>query len=102
MWGSNTKEIDNFITITAETGIGNVSPTEMTIDANAGQVNIRFAEAGNYEVEVFNLNGQCLQRNLVKAAAGQVVKAETNASTGTYILRISKDGKTIKSIKLTK
>ena len=65
-------------------------------------VNFRFAEGGNYTINVVSSNGAVLQRNNVEATAGQVVNVAVTGKAGLYIVQIVKDGKQYKSVKVVK
>lgn len=106
-WGESTMTLDEPIVVTADpTGIASVSGDSGTIaiapDSYAGGVSLRFAESGNYVVNVFGTNGARLQSTPVTAQAGGVASVAITAARGTYVVQVTKDGVTCKSVTIVK
>ena len=87
-----------------ESAINGVEESSFSVYPNpfVESVNFRFAEGGNYTINVVSSNGAVLQRNNVEAAAGQVVNVAVTGKAGLYIVQIVKDGKQYKSVKVVK
>ena len=65
-------------------------------------MNLRFAEAGVYTLNVLNVNGTLLQTNTLTTGAGAVTNVNVTGAKGLYLLQVMKNGKTYKTIKLVK
>ena len=63
------------------------------------KVFVDFAEAGNYNVRVYNVAGQVVASKAQHIAAGQKMEL-TLGQVGAYVLNIEQDGKTLRSVKL--
>ena len=69
----------------------------------AESIHVRFIEAGDYDLDVYSLNGQLVQTKHLNVNNHEVVGINLNAQQqGTYVVRLKKDGKFIKSFKLEK
>lgn len=88
------------ITVGDPTGIFNVENgaglNAYTVD---GGLIVSFAEAGNYEVSVFNANGQALAAKAANVDVAQSMTVNLNKS-GVYVVSIKKDGKLVRTVKL--
>ncbi len=104
-WGEATKTVENLVEITSTTGINGVeNEVEFAAYPNpfVESVNLRFAEAGVYTLNVLNVNGILLQTNTLTTGAGEVTNVNVTGAKGLYLLQVIKDGKTYKTIKLVK
>ena len=74
------------------------------IDARVaqGSVNFRFGMGGRYTVQVVSADGKLLQANSFDAAAGQVVNVALKGNPGLCVVKVVKDGKLCKAIKVIK
>ena len=63
------------------------------------KVFVDFAEAGNYNVRVYNVAGQVVASKAQHLSAGQKMEL-TLGQVGAYVLNIEQDGKTLRSVKL--
>lgn len=62
---------------------------------------MEFAEAGNYEVSVYNTAGQAQARKAAQLNAGNAMNIHL-ANAGIYVLTVKKDGKTVRTVKLVR
>lgn len=96
--GSDSKTF-SAITVGQPDGIADVEGGELRTYTVGDVVYVEFAEAGNYEVQVYNVAGQ-----LVAAKAAAVTTADRMQvclpQTGVYVLRVARDGKAVKAVKL--
>ncbi len=103
-WGSVSKTIE---VITVQDG-GSVEMTdELSLQAFPNpfveSVNVRFANAGDYILGVYDLSGTLVSRELVGAAAGGVVSVDINTPAGLYLLRVTTaEGKLLQTLKIQK
>ena len=105
-WGEGTKMVSEIVEISDKTtGIGSVdAETGLSVYPNpfVESVNLRFAEGGNYAVNILGSTGTLLQRNNFNVSAGQIVNVAVNGANGVYFVQIVKNGKTYKTIKVIK
>lgn len=106
VWGEDSKTLVECIEIEADpTGIDGVEgETTFSVFPNpfVESVNFRFAEAGQYTINVLAANGALLQSNAVEAAAGSVVNVAVAGTPGLYLVQVVKNGKTYKTVKVVK
>ena len=60
---------------------------------------VKFAEEGNYEVNVYNMSGMLVGRDARAINAGEVMHI-TIGQAGVYVIQIQKDGKEVRSLKV--
>ena len=60
---------------------------------------VKFAEEGNYEVNVYNMSGMLVGRDARNINAGEVMHI-TIGQAGVYVIQIQKDGKEVRSLKV--
>ncbi len=60
---------------------------------------VKFAEEGNYEVNVYNMSGMLVGRDARSINAGEVMHI-TIGQAGVYVIQIQKDGKEVRSLKV--
>lgn len=104
-WGEAQKMLDNPITISTSSGINGVDEQpELTAYPNpfVDHVNIRFAEGGEYVIQISNASGAMLQKNAFSVQAGQIVNVGITANKGIYLLQVVKGGKTVQTLKIIK
>ncbi|MGQ1787420.1 endo-beta-N-acetylglucosaminidase [Saccharicrinis sp. GN24d3] len=104
-WGSATKTFSYVRVEDTSTAIDDMA-TEMDFEAYPNpfkdEVNVQFSKEGDYTVDVYNLLGQHIYSQLVSVTNDQFVRINVNAPKGTFLLRILKDNKTVKVIKVIK
>lgn len=102
-WGEATQTLADCITIDVPNAINAVEATD-GIDARVaqGSVNFRFGMGGRYTVQVVSADGKLLQANSFDAAAGQVVNVALKGNPGLCVVKVVKDGKLCKAIKVIK
>lgn len=104
-WGEAQKMLDNPITISTSSSINGVDELpELTAYPNpfVDHVNIRFAEGGEYVIQISNASGAMLQKNAFSVQAGQIVNVGITANKGIYLLQVVKGGKTVQTLKIIK
>lgn len=104
-WGEAQKMLDNPITISTSNSINDVDgQPELTAYPNpfVDHVNIRFAEGGEYVIQISNASGAMLQKNAFSVQAGQIVNVGITANKGIYLLQVVKGGKTVQTLKIIK
>ena len=91
----------SLITVTTSLGINgvennNAQPKAYTVGED---ILVDCPQAGNYQFEVYTIDGARLLAQAVKVGAGNNVRLHI-ANKGIFILKIRKDGKALPSIKL--
>ena len=67
-----------------------------------GSVNFRFLAGGHYTVSIVSADGKLLQTNAFDAVEGQVVNVALKGHPGLCLVKVDKDGKNLKSVKVIK
>lgn len=80
-------------------GIGATEAGEVKTYTVGENAVVEFAEAGNYEVSVYNTAGQAQARKAAQLHAGNAMNIHL-ANAGVYVLTVKKDGKTVRTVKL--
>lgn len=104
-WGEDTRTIEGIVEITSGTGIGSVDENkDFSVYPNpfVESVNFRFVEAGDYTINIYGVDGTLMQTNNLTAGAGQVVNVTLAGSKGMYVVKVVKNGKTYKTVKVVK
>lgn len=105
-WGEASKTVNQIIEITGEaTAIDGVDATlGFAVYPNpfVESVNLRFAEAGRYIINVLNAGGAVLQQNSIEATPGLVANVAIKGTKGLYLVQVLKDGKVFKTVKVVK
>lgn len=105
LWGEDTKTVADIVEVTGTTnGVNGVETADFAIYPNpfVEQVNLRFAEGGEYAVLVTNVNGAVMQNTKAKVNAGDVINVAITGTKGVYIVRVLKNGKQFKAVKVVK
>ncbi len=96
--GSDSKTY-SYIQIGDGTGIADVTADELRAYSVGDVVYLEFAAAGDYNVQVYNIAGQ-----LVAAKAAELTSSDRMQvrlpMVGAYVLRVFRDGKEVKALKL--
>jgi len=103
-WGKDVKSVTMVDACVKLDEAGNVIE-DLNVYPNpfAESIHVRFIEAGDYDLDVYSLNGQLVQTKHLNVNNHEVVGINLNAQQqGTYVVRLKKDGKFIKSFKLEK
>ena len=87
------------IRVSASTGINETTTEELRAYTVGEDILVECAEAGNYKFDVFAVNGTQVLSNTLAVNAGNTVRLHI-ANTGIYILKVTKDGKTLRTVKL--
>ncbi|MEG2151448.1 MAG: LamG domain-containing protein, partial [Bacteroidaceae bacterium] len=105
-WGTTEKTLTEYIVVgTGISGIENGSVVEdLTIYPNpfVESANIMFAAEGKYVVDVYNDAALKIASKSYHATAGEVCNLSFESEQGLYFVRVMRDGKCIKTFKITK
>ena len=104
-WGEDTRTVEGIVEITSGSGIGSVDENkDFSVYPNpfVESVNFRFVEAGDYTINIYGVDGTLMQTNNLTAGAGQVVNVTLAGSKGMYVVKVVKNGKTYKTVKVLK
>lgn len=103
-WGSDSKTFEYIEVTDIPDAIGKNENDEYAVYPNpfVNEVNVKLVNAGTYTVEVYDIAGQALSRQETSVANGQFIQIAINGNQGTYFVRISKDNKTLKTVKVIK
>lgn len=102
--GSDTR-IFSVITVNggSEEGIASLTSDNSQQAATAyavdGEAILQFAQAGHYNVEVFNAQGQCVAQRAALISGRETMHIALGQS-GTYVVRLTKDGQPLRGLKL--
>lgn len=103
-WGTDSKTF-NYVMVTKGVGI---EDDELKFAYNAypnpfiNDVNVRFAETGVYDVEVYNILGKLISTQQVSVSSGEYKTISINGVSSTYFINIKQGDKTIKALKVIK
>ena len=102
-WGSTTKTITDFITVTSIENVAGEAGYMVYPKPFEGTANVLFAEDGLFEVAVFAADGKVVANNAFEVRAGEVREVSlADADNGVYVVVILKDGVAIRSFKIKK
>ena len=103
-WGSTTKTIEDYIVVKSATGIDNAKTDEGYMvypRPFQDKVSLLFAEEGNFEVMAFDAAGRKVAQRAYQAERGEVSELSLTGAKGVYVITILKDGKCVRSVKVT-
>ena len=103
MWGSDVMTKAEYI-IVGQSGIDGNTVAQMGVYPNpfTDAVNVVFAEAGDYTVNVYSVDGALRDSQTLNAVANEVRRVEVDGQAGMYIVQICKDGKPVNTVKVNK
>lgn len=87
------------IHIDGATGINETATSELKAYTVNDDIFVDCAQAGAYTFEVYSIDGMQVLRNNVNVATGNTVRLHL-ANSGVYILKVKKEGKTLRTVKL--
>ena len=106
-WGEATMQLEDNIEVSGlPNDVNSIEASTLLVDisktSTSSILRLHFAQAGTYQVQLINSAGaMLLQRNLnVSSDASEAIAFE--GETGVYVLRILKEGKPYKILKLVK
>lgn len=105
LWGEDTKTVTDIVEVTGTTnGVNAVEAADFALYPNpfVESVNLRFAEGGEYTIQVTGVNGAVMQNTKATTNAGDVVNVAITGAKGLYIVRVMKNGKLYKAVKVVK
>ncbi|HEY9551127.1 MAG TPA: LamG-like jellyroll fold domain-containing protein, partial [Prevotella sp.] len=97
-YGSDTRTF-KVIRVGNPTGIGHAEAGQMNTYAVDRDVFVEFADAGKYAVQVYNAEGMQVADRTADVVAGAKMRVHVG-NAGVYVLRVVKDGKTVRTVKL--
>lgn len=103
-WGKDVKTY-NVINVTkSSSAVDEVEMLDLTVYPNpfVEDVRLRFAEAGRYDVALYDLAGSLISRTSVDAEAASFHTLRVDAPAGLYLMRVMRDGRLITTVKLQK
>lgn len=87
------------IHIDATTGINETTTEEVKAYTVNDDILVDCAQAGAYTFEVYSIDGMQVLKNNMNVATGNTVRLHL-ANSGVYILKVKKEGKTLRTVKL--
>lgn len=104
MWGKDTRDMIEYITITSNVGIEDATTIGLSVYPNPfiESVNMMFPEGGNYTIRVVNALGQVVTSRSLSAAVSEIVNVAIDGPKGLYYVQILKDKVTYKTVKVIK
>ena len=104
-WGEATKTLADCVTVDVPDAIGRLetgSNAGVQVQVAEGSVNFRFLAGGHYTVSIVSADGKLLQTNAFDAVEGQVVNVALKGHPGLCLVKVDKDGKNLKTVKVIK
>lgn len=98
-YGKSTKTFNVIRVESTETGINDANVNEVKAYTVGQDILVECPETGNYNFEVYSIDGTRIVAQPLHVEAGNVATLHI-ANTGVYILKVVKDGKTLKTAKL--
>lgn len=98
-YGKSTKTFNVIRVESTETGINDANVNEVKAYTVGQDILVECPETGNYSFEVYSIDGTRIVAQPLHVEAGNVATLHI-ANTGVYILKVVKDGKTLKTAKL--
>lgn len=104
LWGSDKMTQADIVEIDGPSGINNAVSSDFSVYPNpfAESVNVRFAEAGLYQISLSTIAGSLVQTTTINATDGQTINLGVDAPAGLYILNIQKNGQSYATLKVLK
>ena len=99
-YGKDTKTF-KVIHVTGATGITGAQTNELNAYTVGDEVFVECAENGNYTFSVYAIDGTQVLGQNVNVTSDNVVKLRL-ATAGIYVLKVQKDGKLVRTVKLMK
>lgn len=99
--GSDSKTFSVIKVGTGITGIEKAQSDEFKATTVGENVMIEFEQSGHYNISLYNLAGQLVTQKSAHIAAGNNASLYLG-TPGTYLLRIERDGKLVRTVKLVK
>ena len=101
-WGSDTKSITGVVVYPM--GIEDVTVEEMQAYPNPfeNEVYVKFVEAGNYTVELYDYTGRLINSAALNAAAGEIVNIPVEGQSGIYFIKVKGEAGLLKVMKVIK
>jgi len=99
--GSDSKTFSVIKVGTGVTGIEKAQSDEFKATTVGENVLVEFEQSGHYNISLYNLAGQVVTQKSAHIAAGNNASLYLG-TPGTYLLRIERDGKLVRTVKLVK
>lgn len=103
-WGSTTFNKEQFLVVNADpNGIESVETGhQIAAEFDNGEARLQFAQGGQYDIQMFAANGQMIHRESRTVSQGERVVMRPQLPAGTYIVKISTQGRQVVTFKLMK
>ena len=105
-WGKASKTLEGTVEVEGTTNSIDGVDAELGFSVYPNpfveSVNLRFAEGGDYTIQVLNASGALLQTTKAQPSAGQIVNVTVTGNNGLYLVRVLKNGKHYKAVKVIK
>ncbi|MCP9610548.1 endo-beta-N-acetylglucosaminidase [Coprobacter tertius] len=105
MWGKDVKKKTEYIVVSGYDGIEDTEAIEkLGVYPNpfTDAVNMKFRDAGTYKMIVFAIDGTQIDEKSLEVTDGEIVRVAVNGTPGMYIVRVSKDGVNVRTVKVNK
>ena len=101
-WGSDTKTISGIEVY--PTGIEDVTLEEMQAFPNPfeNEVYVKFVEAGNYTIELYDYTGRLINSAALNASEGEIVNIPVEGQSGIYFLKVKGEAGLLNVMKVVK
>lgn len=103
-WGKDTKTF-SYIIVGDQTSVDGLdAETTVNLFPNpfVEQVNVKFANSGNYTIVVFDTNGRLVSQQNIDAQANEFASIKVNGPKGLYMVNIKQGEKTLRTVKVIK
>ena len=101
-WGSDTKTISGIEVY--PTGIEDVTLEEMQAFPNPfeNEVYVKFVEAGNYNIELYDYTGRLINSAVLNATEGEIVNIPVEGQSGIYFIKVKGEAGLLNVMKVIK
>ena len=101
-WGSDTMTKEEYIVVVITGAVDETLVNNLKVYPNPfiENVNLQFAEEGNYVIDIFDAQGRKVTSKTHQAMAGEICTLTVNEAQGMYYVVVSKDGKRLKALKV--
>lgn len=104
-WGSDSYSVENMIEITGEEiedGVNNIENNCLEITSYNGFVNFNFNETGTYGIDIITAEGKIIRQESINAEPNGIATIAINGNSGVYIVRVTRNNATLKTVKVRK
>ncbi|KGO01340.1 hypothetical protein HQ48_04595 [Porphyromonas sp. COT-290 OH3588] len=103
-WGEDTKTFNVVNVVKKNVAVEQTEMIDLTVYPNpfVEDVRIRFAEAGRYDIALYDLAGRQISRSEAHVDTAMLHTLHVDAPAGIYLLKISQAGRVVTTLKLQK